>query len=595
MNDTLLNSYSGIKTHQFGLDSISNNIANVNTNGFKENIPEFKNLFSATMDSLNSNTITNNDRSYGATAASNAISTKSGNYHASDGAFDMAYMGKGWFVVGPKSDGELNINEDGYEANTPPLFTRNGGFLRDADGYLVTTSGYYVYGVNLNKIENGIFHSSNEENDLGVLPSGDLKPLQIPQELKFHPVLTTKVDASLNLNAKSNFKMAQEFLIPNGEIDLDIVKNQDVASFSNDDDEPFDPRAFRDILLSVENNDVREDFKFTYGTGGVENNEFRTLGDLMELFNKAGLEFSPTLGARGNLALSVKNPGDKHLKVTIGGALATRIGINAAQMDLPTYEQIQSKDLKIATYSASTDIYDENGSKFVLKSDFYLVDSGDAVSNPPINQKWVVKTGVYDFNGEFLVSKELVTQNLEFDKDGKPISERVKVSFKDGEIDYGISNSAKYTTRNLPYEDSKLLEFSQDGKAQGDLKDVRVDENGIIFLAFSNGISEPMGRVGIVAFANDQGLKKQGDNVFSMGSMSLNGEVRLLSGNPILGWNEEGNLKFGKVKHKYLETSNVDVGNALTNLILMQRGYSMNAKAFGTGDEMIKEAINLKK
>ncbi|NGP56369.1 flagellar basal body rod C-terminal domain-containing protein, partial [Helicobacter pylori] len=39
----------------------------------------------------------------------------------------------------------------------------------------------------------------------------------------------------------------------------------------------------------------------------------------------------------------------------------------------------------------------------------------------------------------------------------------------------------------------------------------------------------------------------------------------------------------------------VNAGNALTNLILMQRGYSMNARAFGAGDDMIKEAISLKK
>ncbi|WP_288644357.1 flagellar basal body rod C-terminal domain-containing protein, partial [uncultured Helicobacter sp.] len=99
----------------------------------------------------------------------------------------------------------------------------------------------------------------------------------------------------------------------------------------------------------------------------------------------------------------------------------------------------------------------------------------------------------------------------------------------------------------------------------------------------------------VVAFVNDQGLKKNGDNVYSMQTSNLNGQDRILSGNPILGWNEEGNLKFGQIKHKYLETSNVDVGNALTNLILFQRGYSMNAKAFSTGDDLVKEAIALKK
>lgn len=599
MNDTILNSYSGMKTHQFGLDSISNNIANVNTNGFKENIPEFKNLFSAQMDALNSNTITNNDRSYGATGASNAISTKNGNYHPSDGQFDVAYMGKGWFVVGEKQDGSFEVKEDGYEMPQPIYFTRNGGFNRDSDGYLVTSSGQYVYGVNLEKIKDGVFTSSPSEQDLSSLPSGQMQPLQIPQELKFHPVVTTKVDVAVNLNAKSNFKSAQELLVPNGVIDESRVKSQDVASFADDDGQPFDPRAFRDIIITIkkgeEGSQSEENLRFTYGSGGASANEFRTIGELMELFSKSGLELAPTLGARGNLAFSVRNPKAEKIELTIGGALSSRMGISTSAIPLAQDEHIQSKDLKIATYSTALDIYDEDGGKFLLKSEYYLIDAGDPTGTPPIPQRWLVQSAVYDFNGEFMISKEPVTQELVFDKDGKPQSPPMELDFKDSKITYSITGSDKYTSRNLPYEDSKMLEASQDGKAEGSLKDIRIDENGIIFLAFSNGVSEPMGRLGVVAFVNDQGLKKMGDNVYSLGTNALGGQNRVLSGNPILGWNNEGNLKFGQIKHKYLETSNVDVGNALTNLILYQRGYSMNAKAFNTGDDLVKEAIALKK
>lgn len=599
MNDTILNSYSGMKTHQFGLDSIANNIANVNTNGFKENVPEFKNLFSAQMDALNSNTITNNDRSYGATGASNAISTKNGNYHPSDGQFDVAYMGKGWFVVGEKQDGSFAVKEDGYEMPQPIYFTRNGGFNRDSDGYLVTSSGQYVYGVNLDKIKDGVFTSNPSEQDLSSLPTGQMHPLQIPQELKFHPVVTTKVDVAVNLNAKSNFKSAQELLVPNGVIDEERVKSQDVASFADDDGQPFDPRAFRDIIITIkkgeEGSESEESLRFTYGSGGASANEFRTIGELMELFSKNGLELAPTLGARGNLAFSVRNPKAEKIELTIGGALSSRMGISTAAIPLAQDEHIQSKDLKIATYSTALDIYDEDGEKFLLKSEYYLLDAGDPTGTPPIAQKWLVQSAVYDFNGEFMISKEPVTQELVFDKDGKPQSPPMELDFKDSKIAYSITGSDKYTSRNLPYEDSKMLEASQDGKAEGSLKDIRIDENGIIFLAFSNGVSEPMGRLGVVAFVNDQGLKKMGDNVYSLGTNALGGQNRVLSGNPILGWSDDGNLKFGQIKHKYLETSNVDVGNALTNLILYQRGYSMNAKAFNTGDDLVKEAIALKK
>jgi flagellar hook protein FlgE len=105
-----------------------------------------------------------------------------------------------------------------------------------------------------------------------------------------------------------------------------------------------------------------------------------------------------------------------------------------------------------------------------------------------------------------------------------------------------------------------------------------------------------MGRVGLAAFVNDQGVQKVGGNMFQMTSISVNGGQPVYSsGAPILAWDETGQLKFGKVLDSMLETSNVDIGAALTELIVLQRGYSFNAKAFTTGDELIKEAIGLKK
>lgn len=101
MNDTLLNAYSGIKTHQFGIDSLSNNIANVNTLGYRSNDPEFKTLFSSHLDALNAKSVVANDRNYGVTGSGNVLSNKDGEYMPSEGEFHMAYQGKGWFVIGP--------------------------------------------------------------------------------------------------------------------------------------------------------------------------------------------------------------------------------------------------------------------------------------------------------------------------------------------------------------------------------------------------------------------------------------------------------------------------------------------------------------
>ncbi len=105
-----------------------------------------------------------------------------------------------------------------------------------------------------------------------------------------------------------------------------------------------------------------------------------------------------------------------------------------------------------------------------------------------------------------------------------------------------------------------------------------------------------MGRVGITAFVNDQGLKKVGGNLFSLDVQGFGGQVGMLSGPPLLGWDENsGGLKFGQVIDNMIEYSNVNIADALTELIVFQRGYSFNAKAFTTGDDLIKEAIALKR
>ncbi|PAF53630.1 flagellar hook protein FlgE [Helicobacter sp. 13S00482-2] len=601
MNDTILNSYSGIKTHQFGLDSISNNIANVNTTGYKENIPEFKSLFSAHLDSLGSSSAVSSDRNFGSSGASNAISTKSGNYHQTDGEFDMAYQGRGWFIVGPNQKGNFKIDKDGYEQQQANYFTRDGAFTRDADGYLVNSEGYYVYGINLDKIKNGVFVSNNDnEKDLKELSENNLKPLNIPQELKFQPLLTSKVDISINLNPKSNFQNAQDvFLDTSGKLIEDKFKNQDMNAIANNDDKPLDTNIYNDIDFKISENGNTSEFSFKYGEGGEKQNEFRTIGDLQKLIkDKTGLELDVARDKNNNpkipLSLRILN-NVADINLSVGGKIAQQLGLSVSELPLKKGGSEDSNPIKIPFYSTSTEIYDTDGKKFLLKSDYVMLDSGDNKSTPPINQKWEVKTAVYDFKGDIMVSKKPVSQTIEFDSNGDIIANPIEVDFKENKIEYSLKGSKEYKSTNLPYQDSKLIQITQDGKPEGSLREIRVDGNGIIYLAFSNGVSEAMGRVGIAAFVNDQGLRKVGGNLLEMTSNTVNGENKLLSGNPILGWNEDGILKFGKVMYKNLETSNVDVGNALTNLILMQRGYSMNAKAFSTGDDLIKEAINLKK
>ena len=132
MVGSLYSGISGIKTHHVGIDVTSNNIANINTTGFRANTPEFKSLFSTNLNYVNSNSPVANDYNYGVTLGSNAINTNDGTYVSADGDFNVAYSGKGWFVVGLNKNGEFNINNPNYNVKQN-YFTRDGSFSLDGE------------------------------------------------------------------------------------------------------------------------------------------------------------------------------------------------------------------------------------------------------------------------------------------------------------------------------------------------------------------------------------------------------------------------------------------------------------------------------
>lgn len=724
MNSTLYNGYSGIKTHQFGLDSTSNNIANINTNGYRANLPEFKSIFASALSTINPASSVKSDMNYGSTVASNAISNNDGSYKESDEEFSVAYAGKGWFVVGDNEN--IAFSGDG---NKGVYFTRDGGFSRDAEGFVVNSAGYYMLGVDLGKIKDGIF-ISNPQNDEENLAVGEIKPLQIPQDLHYGPTESTFVNLALNLNANKSELNSYNFFMDNaGEFNYDKLLNTDINALVIDN-ENINANAYNNGTITITRNGETSEYSFNYG-------DFRTFGELKNaILEQSGLELDFMRDTDGaidkNLMLELKSNNLDSINVSVSGKLFEKLGLkgdkdlnnfniphfeNGKQYNIndlvslkgvvfkrtgsggasnpledtqweiidtlgvsefkegktyniddlvaengviyhkigesstnpsqdstnwiPISEEVVlevsefdggeyernafvsfnnhiyqkisdenttqnpdtdtahwkmidssgflSQKLNFANYKTTTEIFNDNGDKLVIISKYILSQ------NTPQSQTWNVESGIYTKDGESLIS-EIVSHNISFDNEGNANSEPIELKYNDKTIMYNIAGSDNKKSSNMAYIDSSVLDVNKDGTQKGELTHIGIDNNGIINLSFSNGVTEKMGRVGVVAFVNDQGLQKVGGNLFEMSSYLINGEESLpASGKPLIGWDEKGELRFGQILHKYLETSNVNPADAMTDLIIYQRGYSMNAKAFTTGDDLIKEAINLKR
>ncbi len=128
----------------------------------------------------------------------------------------------------------------------------------------------------------------------------------------------------------------------------------------------------------------------------------------------------------------------------------------------------------------------------------------------------------------------------------------------------------------------------KDGIPFGELvDDYVIDDKGLIIASFSNGENVPIAKIPIYHFRNEGGLEKVGNTTY---------KATQNSGKPIFFIDKKGNnIDSSKIQSRKLELSNVDLTTALTELIAMQKAFDASSKSITTSDQLIQNAINMKK
>lgn len=176
---------SGMKGFQTKLDVIGNNIANVNTYGFKKGRVIFKDLISQTQAGASGASQTRggvNAKQVGLGSQLAAIDTVhgSGSLQTTGRGLDLAISGEGFFMVGNSvgaAGAATGINNISY--------TRAGNFYMDANGYLVNGDGKYLVGYSNNPANNGYQGFDTDKAKFTSTPGTSLnvstaKPIVIP-------------------------------------------------------------------------------------------------------------------------------------------------------------------------------------------------------------------------------------------------------------------------------------------------------------------------------------------------------------------------------------------------------------------------------
>jgi flagellar hook protein FlgE len=126
------------------------------------------------------------------------------------------------------------------------------------------------------------------------------------------------------------------------------------------------------------------------------------------------------------------------------------------------------------------------------------------------------------------------------------------------------------------------------GKPEGDtsgMTDFRVESNGKITVILGSGNTFVRGQVLLQRFQDPSALVKEGNNLYS--GIELAGALPQAD---VPGTNGLGSIAGG-----HIESSNVDLANEFSSLIVTQRGFQASARIITTSDELLQEVINLKR
>lgn len=254
--------------------------------------------------------------------------------------------------------------------------------------------------------------------------------------------------------------------------------------------------------------------------------------------------------------------------------------------------QKYSQDMYLSAHTASIEIFDSLGTRHELTVQFTkqtkTADGG---------AEWSIIISVpepaeINFSGDGAPGN-IVVGNLKFGNDGSLQSYTPNVLNFTGnngskpdqvvKLDFGTTGAFDGLTS---YDkDSATTKQETDGYTGGNLKPdaLRTDENGYIYGEFTNGKTLALAKVALASFPNNMGLEEIGNNLF---------KATANSGTATIGHAGEGGR--GGLKSSAIEMSNVDLSRALTELIVIQRGYQANSKTITTSDQLLNTLLQLK-
>lgn len=550
MMRSMYSGVSGLKTHQTKMDVIGNNIANVNTVGFKSSSVTFSEIMYQNLSGASGpNALTGTGGvnakqiGLGVTTGSTSVNiTGAGASQTTGRAFDIKLndtnSATSFFIVS---------NGSGTQ------FTRAGSFFVDGAGNLcMTSTGYNVMGWQVDPTTGDIRKDTvsalrvMSEKNMTSAPEATTNGRCEGVLDKNSTDVTSEAGQAMNLSFYDalGYSYVAKFAIKEtnrdtGEYTVELTDILDSTNKSILDQTKYDsvtgtydPDYLGDIFGAVKSQTKTYTPRAGWTTVDATNNIFE--------YNATYYRYD---AAAGNLVEVADNGGGNYVQVPGGTTktLAEAFGVSPYATGITMTNGVVTANVSGANYTL----------------------------------KFNTDDGVFDYIGA--TGQDNVFLNLKDTLGGN--FENIDIDFTGTKwFDNGGSSTIGMDKGDV---DGK----TGTGKKLGDMFGVFVDTNGKIYGSYDNGNTILLGQIAVAQFANAMGLEKVGDNCYTT----------TLNSGEFDGIGVDITAGGGTMSAGMLEMSNVDLSSEFTEMITTQRGFQANSRIITVSDTLLEELINLKR
>jgi flagellar hook protein FlgE len=635
MMPSLYSAVSGLKNNQEMMDVIGNNIANVNTPGFKSSQVNFADLLSQTIRGASMPTST--------TGGTNPIQIGQG---VSVASLDSNFTGGSMQQTGINTN--LGINGDGLfilGSSGNQYYTRDGDFSFDSKGNLVSNAnGMNVQGwmasssgvvtpspttmnININSAQvpanatanmalSGNFNSQLNNgtllfaNGTGSFPfsvaNGDAPPatgnwqLSFTQGSQFNTWNWTITDANtgasldggtVTLDTAGNVTNITQSSAYTGTVgtrtgNTFLAANTAIVANTNDT-----------IKLAV-NGGPATTITIPAGAAytpaqlvaavnaGISSSALN--GQVTAALDGTGrLTFAATSGSNAVLVSAGATDASVPLGFTVLGdaGIGTFTIQKSAVGGSPSAFSLAAGTTTPATIPATTftppstpivqPVYDSQGNQYTVDMTF--------TKNSLDNWSWSTSS-ITDSTGKIYTPTSGGSGTMVFDGNGNLTSGGTgTLAFApNGVTPVSINIDLSKLTQNSSPTTASVS--TQDGYAPGTLTSYAIDQTGTITGSFSNGVKKTLAQIALANFPNPNGLQSDGNNMYSRTANSDPGTFTT---------NAAGTGSLGTIQTGSLEMSNVDLSREMSNMIIAQSGFDANSKVITVDDQLMQTLVNM--